>query len=79
MKVAALLQVFLFSKTNNFSTIIWNFYKIIQAPASAPDMPDQEPKILGMEEERLQRTFLKQQDAAYSHEVDNRLPNGAAY
>ena len=48
------------------------------APPSAPDMPDEEPKILAMEEERLQNTFLKQQHASFSHEVDRRLPNGAA-
>ena len=67
-----LFQIFsflLFLSENGYGTT---------APASAPDMPDEEPKILAMEEERLQNTFLKNQHASFSHEVDRRLPNGAA-
>ena len=43
-----------------------------------PDMPDIEPKILALQEERLQNTFLRQQEAAFSNEIDRKLPNGAA-
>lgn len=47
------------------------------SPQGGPSMPEEEPKILQMEEERLQNSFLRQREASINHEIDARLPNGA--
>lgn len=47
------------------------------SPQAGPTMPDEEPKILQMEEERLQNSFLRQREASINHEIDTSLPNGA--
>ena len=43
-----------------------------------PDMPEEEPKFLAMEEEKLQNTILRNQNSAYSNALDRKLQNGAS-
>lgn len=46
-------------------------------PPEYPDMPDEEPKVLAMEESKLQNSFLKQREASFGHDLDRQLANGA--